>query len=79
MATVHIRYVDVGEQGPRLGCGLKTEYRTVRNIVPVTGGGEKGVIRYKGRDVQVYRRDSDTRIWTTDWGVLGPIKVTKVF
>jgi hypothetical protein len=78
VAIIEVRYHDVGEQGPRLGCGSKTEHRTVRDITPVQGG-EMGTIRYKGRDVRVYRRSGLGSIWTTDRATLGPIKVTKVF
>jgi hypothetical protein len=75
---IHIRYCDVGEQGPRLGCGQKTEHRAVIDITPAEGG-EMGIVRYKGKYVQVYRRTGLSKIWTTDQSELGPLKVTKVF
>jgi hypothetical protein len=79
MALIFFRYFDVGERNPhRYGSGTFTEQRRVHNIAQVEGG-EQGTVRYRGKDVPVYRRSGPGWHWGSDPDTLKATKVTKVF
>lgn len=72
MALINVYYADVGEQGPRGGCGSHSEHRVVKDIIAVPGG-ERGTICYKGRAISVWRRPAWS-YWTTRKSELDPPK-----
>jgi hypothetical protein len=73
---VEVHYRDIGECGPRLGCGFFVTRRLVREVAAIEshrGGAEMGTITYDGKPLRVFR-SLPHGTWTSDRGELEPIK-----